>query len=372
MIKVLELIDGGFIGGGQTHIISLCRNLDKNLFSPVIAANPDGDFRILAKKEGLEFEGIALPKIFRKKYLKKLAELVEKLKPDIIHAHGGVAGMYVRFLKRDNKNLKVVYTLHGIHYIRSKNYARRFFSLAIEQYLVKDCDAYICVSKDDVKTAVKNKIVKEEHVHLIPNGININRFKDSQTDRNLKARLGIKESDFVIGNVSRFDEQKNQMMLVNAFPGILKLIPDAKLLLIGDGLLYDSCQNRADRLKIADNIIFAGSIPDPENYYPLMDLFVFPSRWEGLSITLIEAMASGKCIAASSIPSNKELITDKQNGVLFTLGNTSALIKVISELYINPDLRKNLSLNAQISSENYNEKTMADKITSVYTTLTEA
>jgi len=371
MIKVLELIDGGFIGGGQTHIISLCRNLDKNMFSPVIAANPDGDFRILAKKEGLEFESITLPKIFRKKHLKRLAELVNIVKPVIIHAHGGVAGMYARFLKRENGGIKVVYTLHGIHYIRSKNFARKFISHAIEQYLVGDCDAYICVSNDDVKTAIESKIVRKELVHLIPNGINISRFKNGQTDRNLKARLGIKESDFVIGNISRFDEQKNQMLLINAFPEILKLIPDAKLLLIGDGLLYDSCLNRAEKLKIADNIIFAGSIPDPENYYPLMDMFVFPSKWEGLSITLIEAMASGKCIAASNIPSNRELITDKQNGVFFTLGSSRALAGIISELFKDAELRKNLSLNAQKSAENYNEKIMAGKIASVYITLTE-
>lgn len=371
MIKVLELIDGGFIGGGQTHIISLCTNLDRKLFSAVIAADPDGDFRILAKKEGLEFTGISLHKIFRKKYLKKLAELVETLTPDIIHAHGGVAGMYARFLKKDNINLKVVYTLHGIHYIRSKNYVRRFVSLAIEQYLVKDCDAYICVSKDDVKTALDNRIVIKDKINLIPNGINIGRFKNGQIDRNLKARLGIKESEFVIGNISRFDEQKNQMMLINAFPEILRLIPDAKLLLVGDGLLYDECMNRAEKLKIADNIIFAGSIPDPENYYPLMDLFVFPSKWEGLSITLIEAMASGKCIAASDIPSNRELIAHGQNGILFSLGNSRALARVISDLYKNPDFRNNLSENAKKSSDNYDEKTMTEKISDVYKTLTE-
>lgn len=371
MIKVLELIDSGFIGGGQTHIISLCRNLDRNMFSTVIAADPDGDFRILAKKEGLEFTDISLHKIFRKKYLKELAELVETLKPDIIHAHGGVAGMYARFLKRDNKNLKVVYTLHGIHYIRSGNYARRFFSLAIEQYLVQYCDAYICVSNDDVKTALKYKIVSKDSVHLIPNGINISRFKSGQVDRNLKARLGISESDFVIGNISRFDEQKNQIMLINTFPEILRLIPEAKLLLVGDGILYDECMNRAEKLKIADNVVFAGSIPDPENYYPLMDLFVFPSKWEGLSITLIEAMAAGKCIAASDIPSNRELITHGQNGVLFTLGSSRALVRIIPDLFKNPDYRKDLSGNAQKSSDNYDEKTMAEKISAVYKTLIE-
>ncbi|MCI0472634.1 MAG: glycosyltransferase family 4 protein, partial [Ignavibacteria bacterium] len=247
----------------------------------------------------------------------------------------------------------------------------RFVSLAIEQYLVKDCDAYICVSNDDVKTAIDNKIVNKDKIHLIPNGINISRLKNGQTDRNLKARLGIKESDFVIGNISRFDEQKNQILLINAFPDILRLIPDAKLLLVGDGLLYDACMNRAEKLKIADNIIFAGSVPDPENYYPLMDLFVFPSKWEGLSITLIEAMASGKCIAASDIPSNRELITHGQNGVLFTLGSSRALARIISDLYKNPDFRNNLSENARKSSDNYDEKTMAEKISGVYKTLTE-
>lgn len=371
MIKVLELIDGGFIGGGQTHIISLCRNIDRNVFMPVVAANPDGDFRILVKKENLEFADITLPKLFRKKHLKSFAELVKNINPDIIHAHGAVAGMYARYLKKENKEIRVVYTLHGIHYLKSGNIIRKVVSLAIEQYLVKECDAYICVSKDDIKTAINNKIAVETLIHHIPNGINLKRFRNLPVEKNLKAKLGIKESDFVIGNVSRFDEQKNQMLLINSFPEILRRIPEAKLLLAGDGILFDSCMKRAERLKINDRIIFAGSVPDPENYYPLMDLFVFPSKWEGLSITLIEAMASGKCIAASNIPANRELITDKENGLLFDLNKPGTLPEVITNLYNNPDLRNEFSGKARISSEDYDEKSMADKISAIYLNLTE-
>lgn len=369
MIKVLQLIDGGFIGGGQTHIISLCRNLDKNNFSPVISADPDGDFSILVKKNRLEFRGIKLPKIFRKKYLNALSGFVREMNPDIIHAHGGVAGMYSRFLKRDNPELKIVYTLHGIHYLMSKNLIRKYTSLAIEQYLVNFCDAYICVSEDDVKTAGKNKIISSDKVYLIHNGININRFKNVIADKNIKASLGISENDFVIGNVSRFDEQKNQIYIINKMPELLKQIPDLKLLLIGDGKLYDYCRDKADKLKVSDNIIFAGSVPDPENYYPLMDLFVFPSKWEGFSITLLEALASGRCIIASDIPSNREIIRHGESGMLFKLGSDKALIKQILELYGNTDLKKSLSDSALKSSEIYDEKSMTEKISNIYLSL---
>jgi glycosyltransferase involved in cell wall biosynthesis len=82
-------------------------------------------------------------------------------------------------------------------------------------------------------------------------------------------------------------------------------------------------------------------------------------------------MAAGKCIAASDIPSNRELITHGQNGVLFTLGSSRALVRIIPDLFKNPDYRKDLSGNAQKSSDNYDEKTMAEKISAVYKTLIE-
>jgi glycosyltransferase involved in cell wall biosynthesis len=142
-------------------------------------------------------------------------------------------------------------------------------------------------------------------------------------------KLGFKEKDFIIGNVSRFDEQKNQKLLIEILPDLIKKIPGIKLLLVGDGYLMESVKNLSGKLDAADKVIFAGARNDLYNIYPLINIFVFPSLWEGLSLTLLEALASGCCIVASSIPSNLELIRNEYDGLLFDLKDKESLIEMI-------------------------------------------
>ena len=127
MIKVLELIDGGFLGGGQMHILSLVKCLDKNKFDTVIAASGEGEFKKQVLKNGFKFTGIELPKIYHSRYLDELNRIITENKIDIIHSHGGVAGMYARFYNKRYDKVKVIHTIHGIHYINSPGLIKSLF-----------------------------------------------------------------------------------------------------------------------------------------------------------------------------------------------------------------------------------------------------
>ena len=317
MINILEIIDGGFLGGGQTHILSIVRNLNREIFNPVISAPPSGEFAKEVKRLKFNFSPIEIPKFYNSKQLQNIHRIRTENKIDIIHSHGGVAGMYARLYKRIYRDIKVVHTIHGIHYINSTNLIKKYVSHLTEKYLVKYTDRFICVSEADFKTAEKIKIINPALTVIIRNGIDTERFSKKEKDTKLKSKLGLNENNFIIGNISRFDFQKNQRFIIKNSKKILIKHPDVKILLAGNGIYLDECKRIAEDTGYGDNFIFTGEVNDPEKYYPLFDIFIFPTLWEGLSISLIESMASANCILASNIPANKELIENETNGLLF-------------------------------------------------------
>lgn len=371
MVNVLELIDGGFIGGGQTHILSLVKCLESKNFKAVIAASGEGEFRKLVEKNGFEFCAIELPKIYRSKYLNELNIIVKENSIDIIHSHGGVAGMYARFYKKRYRNIKTVHTIHGIHYLNSGNFLRKHLSLSIEQYLVQFTDKFICVSEADLKTAVENKIADKSKTTVINNGIDLKKFSKEKGKRNkeLVKKFDIKDEDLIIGNVSRFDFQKNQRFIIANSKEILAGYPNIKILLAGNGSLYEQCIKSAEKTGLKERFIFTGEVTNAEDYYLLFDIFIFPSLWEGLSISLIEAMASGRCILASDIAANKELIADRSNGLLFSTEDPTEYLIKLNGLIENKNLRTELSEKALKESLKYSEEKMSEKIMNEYSEL---
>lgn len=369
MINILELIDGGFLGGGQTHILSIVKNLNKEKHNAVIAASAFGEFKKEVDRSDHSFRSVELPKIYNSKLLKNLDEICKENKIDIIHSHGGVAGMYARFYKKKYSKVKVIQTIHGIHYINSNNLVKKYVSHFIEKYLVKFTDRFICVSDADFESAKEIKIIDPGKTVVIKNGIDLRRFTNKEKNFELMNKYSLKNDDLIIGNISRFDFQKNQRFIISNAKYILGKYPEVKILLAGDGKHFDECRKMADETGFKDKFIFTGEINKPENYYNLFDIFIFPTLWEGLSISLIESMSSGNCILASKIPANTELIKNEMNGLVFELGNDTEFLKKLERLLCDGNLRKKLSDNALSDSKNYSEKLMTEKIEKEYSAL---
>ena len=140
-------------------------------------------------------------------------------------------------------------------------------------------------------------------VTVLPNAIDVDKFAFSRVSREkMRAELDI-ESDFVVGHVGRFDPSKNQSFLVDVFEQIAVDVPKSKLLLVGDGMDRTVLTEKIIQKKLNDKVIFTGSQNDISGYLHAMDVFVLPSKFEGLGISLIEAQAAGlACVASTDVP----------------------------------------------------------------------
>ena len=150
--------------------------------------------------------------------------------------------------------------------------------------------------------------IKKDNVKIWRNAINIDRFLYSEKVR-IKTReeLGV-ENKFVIGHVGRFIHQKNHMFILEVFNEVYKHNKNSVLILVGTGTLFEQVKKRVHELKLDDVVIFAGNREDVENIYQAMDVFIFPSFYEGLGMVVVEAQVSGlPVIVADTVPEDAKI-----------------------------------------------------------------
>lgn len=365
-IKVLELIDGGFLGGGQTNVLSVITNLDREKYEVSVAAMGGGKFEEEVVKRDVKFYSVELPKLLRSRYLRKLEKLLDIKKFDIVHSHGGVAGFYGRLLKKHHHQIKSIHTIHGIHYINKESFWVRNISKTIEQYLVQFTDTTICVTMNDLKVAVENRIADKFNTVVIHNGIDISKFGKKPKNERLMNELGLTNDNFIVGNISRFDIQKNQKLIIQASYYLSKRFPEMKFVLVGDGKYLKQMKEYAAESNLEDVIIFTGERNDTKDFYSLFDLFVLPSYWEGLPYVLLEAMASKLPVICSNIPNHLEVVNNNVSAFTINPYEMDDLFQRIVVLYQNPELRKNLGDNAYKEVQRFDEKEMVNKISKIY------
>ena len=370
-IKVLQLIDGGFLGGGQANVLSIARNLDKEQFEVCVAAAGEGSFETKVLSSGIPFIPLELPKLLRSRYLKILQKVYDGEKFDIIHTHGGVAGFYGRTLKKHNPLIKCVHTIHGLHYIHSHNLFRKNISRTIEQYLVQYTDVTICETYNDYLAAIRNRIAGRANTQVIPNAIDISRFSNLKRNPELMGSLGISPGDFICGNISRFDEQKNQKLILQAAYFLVKKYPNLKFVFVGDGKYLKQMRDLTRESNIEANVIFTGEQKNLADYYSIFDIFIFPTLWEGMPYVLLEAMASRLAIICSAIPNLLEVIKPNFSALTIDPLDMDDLFQKVSSLYQDTALREKIAQNAMIESTQYDESEVIPKIAAVYEEVTQ-
>ena len=371
-----------YINGVSTSIVMLKRALEKKGHEVfIVTVNSDNmTYKYEDENKIIRIPGIPIG-IFDYRltgiYPLRAIEKIKKWHLDIIHSHTefGV-GTFARIIAKQF-DIPIVHTYHTmyedyVHYI-TKGYFNKT-SKKIVEYLTKFyCDQTVSELIVPTKKAYdlfKQKYHVGRNVHIIPTGIEIERFYNENFKKEeinkLKKDLGFNKDDLIILFVGRMGKEKSVDFLIDAQSYISKKYKNAKMLLIGDGPYLNNFKELSRKLKLEDNVKFIGKVAWEEipKYYQLADLFVTASKTETQGLTVIEAMAASIPVIAIDDESFNTVIVDDLNGKLFK--NKRQYKSVMSNLIEDKEKRKRLSIQARISAEVHSSKYFAEKVLDVY------
>jgi glycosyltransferase involved in cell wall biosynthesis len=309
-IRILHVLGGMNRAGAETMIMNLYRNIDRTKlqFDFIVHTNEKCDYDEEIRALGGKIYSI--PQYIGKNHFKYILAWNKFFRnhPEykIIHGHvRSTASIYLKIAKK----FELITIAHS-HSTSSGTGIASIVKNTLQYPIRFTADYFLACSKFAGEWLFGNKICKKNNFHILKNAIDTKKFNYNENIRlNKREELGI-ENKFVIGHVGRFQPPKNHDFLIQIFSEIINKNPHSVLLLVGEGELKNKVQKKVIHLGISDSVIFTGKRSDISEIVQAMDVFVFPSLYEGLGIGVVEAQASGlPCVIADTIP-QEALITD--------------------------------------------------------------
>lgn len=286
----------------------------------------------------------------------QLSGVIKKYEIDIVHSNSRTTQVLGCLLERFY-GVPHISTCHGF-------FKKRFFRKVFPCWGKR----VIAISEPVKEHLIRDFKVDEKKIVVIHNGIDLNRFSASGIGHraSIKMNLGL-DSGPVVGIVARLSDVKGHVYLIEAMRNVIDYVPEAQLLIVGNGKIRQELINLTQSLKIEKNVIFIPSVNDTRDVLSVMDIFVMPSIKEGLGLALMEAMASGLAVIGSDVGGIKTLIQDGHNGLLTSPKDPLALSKVILELLKDSQKRETLGDNAKVFiSRNFSQEKMEEETQGVY------
>ena len=267
---------------------------------------------------------------------------------DIIHVHTAKAGWIGRIVGRLSRVPLVVYTAHDFYFRAFKDGFKRFFYITLEKSASPLSDITLFVSEAVKSEAIKEHINKSNNLVWVGNGIRCDKFEiNNNYKHSIRSKYGISTDTPIIGVVARLVGNKGLDIFLKASLVISIRYPNAKFLICGYGPEEENLRALTEKLNISDKVIFTGHIDSKDDLNHIMsnfDVFLFPTRREGLGIVYIEAMVLGIPVVGTRIPPITEIISDGQTGLLADSEDYNAFALSTISLLENQELSQRLSI----------------------------
>ncbi|MBW2508574.1 MAG: glycosyltransferase family 4 protein, partial [Deltaproteobacteria bacterium] len=287
-----------------------------------------------------------------------LVRLMRRERFDVVHTHTPKAGLLGQLAARLSGVPVVVNTLHGFYFHDGTKPLPRRFYVWMERIAAKCSDSIFSQNREDIATAVEERIARPELVKWLGNGIDVARFdrrrlSDESLDA-LRRDIGLNPTAPVVGFVGRLVEEKGILDLLQAAQSVAKAIPNVQFLIVGP---YDEEKPDAlrpdvgERYGLADRCRFLGMRHDMPELYALMDVLVLPSYREGFPRAPMEASAMGVPTVVTDIRGCREAVEDGVNGLLFPVGDVDALADALVGLLRDDARRGQMGAAARVMAE---------------------
>ncbi|MEH1767108.1 MAG: glycosyltransferase family 4 protein [Nostoc sp.] len=332
-MKILYIITKPELGGAQGNVYNFISNFYKN-YEVHLAISTKGVLTKNVTDLGVKIH--LIPNLIRSINLfndllavKECSSLINKIKPDIIHAHSSKAGVVARIAGWICK-VPVVFTAHGWGFTSGTPIKIRIVALLIEKLLAPLAKKLICVSENDRQLALSLGVGNQSSLVTVRCGIN-----------NISVAIANppQEPPRLI-MVARFNEQKDQSTLLKAIAQLSN--NSIHLDLVGSGSSLEACKTLAQSLGIADQVSFLGDRTDVPNLLAQSQIFILSTHYEGLPISILEAMRAGLPIIATSINGIPEEVVHGKTGLLVPRQDVQALADALDTLIQSPETRQKM------------------------------
>lgn len=350
-------------GGTQAFIMNVLRNIDRKKFQIDFAVNLDfeGGWGPEMRSLGSNIYIMPVFKVYNwLSFAKAWKKFFGEHHYDIIHGHTtNSAGIYLNIAKQ--YGCKTIAHVHSTGF--RGNAVERIMKRLFSRLAKKNADYWFACSPKAAQMLYGDDYKTYQHYYEMPNAIDVKRYKfDSAVRERIRKELGLTDGNFLCGHVGTFSTPKNHAHTLRVFSEILKKKPDAKLLLIGEGYLREEIHSQAKELGLFDKIIFKCNLGNVNEHLMAMDLFIFPSLFEGFGMVSLEAQATGLNVIQSDVVPKETLLTECVKPLSLRLSPAEWAAEGLKMTS-----KDRASINEVVADTKYNLKHTVDLITRLYT-----
>jgi glycosyltransferase involved in cell wall biosynthesis len=358
-VKVATIIPTLDTGGAEKLAIDLVSNVNTEKFEVILISlfpQKNSIYEVIASERGIRViylnkrPGLDLFTFF------ELWKTLQKFKPDVVHTHI-YTSTYVWPWMMCHKKAKWVHTVHSVASKELYSFHKPIMTTVYKSYRNF---APVAISNYIKQSVLEEYQVPESRINLVYNGIDLKFFNPSETKKNKDST----DMEFIC--VARLNPVKNHKLLLNAFYELLKVFPQSRLTLVGEGELRPELEKIIIHLKIQDNVDIIGETNDVRYYLTKADIFILTSKYEGLPLSILESMAVGLPIIATEVGGIPDIVKNEINGVLVESEDVSSLSNAMIRIVKDFTFRKRVSLQNKMDAKKYDLSSVARKYEDIY------